>query len=129
MSEKTMKILDGIIDVYLTDFKYGPGECSKHLTKVKNYWDVITRNHLLASNQTEMTIRHLILPNHVDCCSKPVLDWIVENIRKKCIVNLMGQYRPEFKAREHIDINRSINWQETREVVDYARKLKINYIT
>lgn len=129
MSEKTMKILDGIIDVYLTDFKYGPGECSKHLTKVKNYWDVITRNHLLASNQTEMTIRHLILPNHVECCSKPVLDWIVENIRKKCIVNLMGQYRPEFKAREHIDINRSINWQETREVVDYARKLKINYIT
>jgi putative pyruvate formate lyase activating enzyme len=129
MSEKTMQILDGIVDLYLPDFKYGNDSCASRLSKVPNYFEVVSRNHLRAAEQTELTVRHLILPNHVECCSKPVLDWIAENIRKKCIVNLMGQYRPQFKAREHIDISRIIDWKELREVEDYAKKLKINYIT
>jgi putative pyruvate formate lyase activating enzyme len=129
MSEKTMKILDGIVDLYLPDFKYGNDLCASRLSKVKNYFEIVSRNHLIASKQAEVTIRHLILPSHVDCCSKPVLDWIAKNIRKNSIVNLMNQFRPEFKAREHIDINRNITGEELREVVSYAKKLKINYIT
>jgi len=129
MSEKTMKILNGVIDVFLTDFKYGPEKCSEHLTKVKNYWNVVTRNHLLAVKQAEVTIRHLILPDHVECCTKPVLEWIANNIRDKCIVNIMDQYRPEFKAKQYPGINRRITEEEFKEAVSYAKKLRINYMT
>lgn len=128
MSEKTMRILDGIVDMHLSDFKYGNNECALRLSKVPKYFDVCSRNHLIASN-TEITIRHLVLPNHIDCCTKPVLKWIADNICDKAIVNIMAQYRPEYKAHEHPDINRSVTREEMKEAIDYAKKLNINYIT
>ena len=129
MSEKTMKILDGIVDMHLSDFKYGNNECGLKLSKVKNYFDVCSRNHSIASENTEMTIRHLVLPNHVECCTKPTLRWIAENIHKNYIVNIMGQYKPEFKAHEYADISRSVTKEEMREAINYAKQLSINYMT
>jgi putative pyruvate formate lyase activating enzyme len=123
MSEISMKLLDGFVDVYLTDFKFGPGKCSEELTKVKNYWDIITRNHLIASKQAEVVIRHLILPNHVECCTFPILEWISKNLGKNCIVNLMDQYYPCFKALENEKINRRITREEYRKALEKAREL------
>jgi putative pyruvate formate lyase activating enzyme len=128
MSEKAMEILDGVIDVYLTDFKFGPGKCSEYLTKVKNYWDVVTRNHLLAAKQAEITIRHLVIPNHVECCTKPILEWIAKNIQKNSIVNIMNQFKPDFHAKEYPEISRGITEEEFEQAVSYAKKLKINFI-
>ena len=129
MSEKTMKILDGIVDMHLSDFKYGNNECALRLSKAPNYFDVCSRNHLIATKDTEITIRHLVLPNHVECCTKPILKWIADNIREKAIVNIMAQYRPEFKTHEYPDINRSITREEIEEAINYAKKLNINYMT
>ena len=129
MTEKVMQILDGIVDLHLPDFKYGNDECALRFSKVPKYFEVVSRNHLLATKQAEVTVRHLILPNHIECCTKPVLDWIAENIKNECIVNLMDQFRPEFKANQFTDINRSITQEEFEEAVNYAKKLKINYIT
>jgi len=128
MSEKTMKILDGIVDMYLSDFKYGNNECGLRLSKVKNYFDVCSRNHSIAASNTEITIRHLVLPNHVECCTKPALKWISKDIKNKCIVNLMDQYRPEYLAKNYPDINRSIKKEEFEIAVNTAKELGINYI-
>jgi len=128
MSEKTMKILDGIVDMHLSDFKYGNSECASHFSKVPNYFEICSRNHLLATRQTEITVRHLVLPDHVECCSKPILDWIAKNIRRNCIVNLMDQYAPQYRADQYTDINRKISEDEFNAVVKYAKKLKINYM-
>ena len=129
MSEKTMSILDGIVDMHLSDFKYGNNECGLRLSKVPKYFDVCSRNHSIAAKNTEITIRHLVLPNHVECCTKPVLKWIADNIRDKVIVNIMAQYRPEYKVHEYPDINRSLRREEIEEAINYAKKLNINYIT
>ncbi|MDI6798900.1 MAG: radical SAM protein [Candidatus Aenigmarchaeota archaeon] len=129
MTEKVMQILDGIVDLHLPDFKYGNDECALRLSKVPRYFEVVSRNHLLAIKQAEVTVRHLVLPNHVECCTKPILNWIAENIRDRAIVNIMPQFRPEFKANQYTDINRSITQEEFEEAVNYAKKLKINYIT
>jgi len=129
MSEKTMKILDGVIDMHLSDFKYGNNECGLRLSKVRKYFDVCARNHKLASRTTEITLRHLILPNHIECCTKPVLKWVAENIREKCIVNIMDQYTPHWKAHEYPEISRRITNEEFEEAVNYAKALGINFIT
>lgn len=126
MSEKTMKILDGVVDVYLSDFKYGNDSCARKLTKLQKYWDVVTRNHLIAAKQTELTIRHLVLPNHVECCSFPVLEWIAKNIKEKCIVNAMEQYYPCFKSAEYPEINRRLTKEEFKKVLRKAKELGIN---
>jgi len=129
MSEKTVKILDGVIDMHLSDFKYGNNECGLRLSKAPKYFDVCSRNHSLTTKNTEITIRHLVLPNHVKCCTKPVLKWVANNIREKSIVNIMDQYRPEFRAHEYPDINRPVKREEMEEAINYAKELNINYIT
>ncbi len=127
LSEESMNLLDGLIDVYLTDFKYGNDRCAKRLSDVRDYMRVIKRNHLTANRQCEMIIRHLVLPNHLECCTKPILDWIKENL-DNVYVNVMGQYRPEYRAMEHKDINRRLNYLELREAVSYARSLGLDLI-
>jgi putative pyruvate formate lyase activating enzyme len=129
MSEKTMKILEGIVDMHLSDFKYGNNNCGLRLSKVPEYFDVCSRNHLIAAKNAKITIRHLVLPNHVECCTKPVLKWIHDNIHDKAIVNIMDQYNPQYKAHEYPDISRRVSKEEMEEVIDYANELEINYIT
>jgi putative pyruvate formate lyase activating enzyme len=126
-STETMKLLDGVIDVYLTDFKYGNNECAQRLSKVKNYTDIIKRNHKLAYETGELIIRHLVMPNHIECCSKPILKWISDNIPNSC-VNIMAQYRPEYKAYDYEEISRSILNEEFTKVTEYAKKIGIYQI-
>ena len=129
MSEKSMELLNGIVDVYLSDWKYWSNECAKRLSKVDNYLEVVRRNHELAFKDSEMIIRHLVMPNHLECCTKPILKFISENFGEKVVVNLMPQYRPEYRADEHPDINRRLTLVEFQKVIDYAKELNLNFIT
>ena len=129
LTESTMEILDGVVDVYLTDFKYGRNECGKRLSKVDRYWDVVTRNHRLANEQTEIIIRHLVLPNHLECCTKPILKWIADNLDNSRVrVNIMDQYHPDFKAYEHDELTRPLELSEFVQAVSYGRDLGLNIV-
>jgi putative pyruvate formate lyase activating enzyme len=126
MSEEAMKLLSHVVDIWLPDFKYGNNECALRLSKVPRYMETITRNLKIAVEWGDMIIRHLVLPNHIECCSKPVLKWISDNIPKeRVVVNIMDQYRPEYKAYEYKDISRKPTLQELEEVYRYADSLKI----
>ena len=130
-SLETMKLLREIIDIWLPDFKYGNNECAKRLSGIDMYWEVVTRNLKIAAESAPMIIRHLVLPNHVDCCTKPVLRWIAENIKDKVLVNIMEQYRPEWLVAKYPskwpDIGRRPSMKEMNEAYEYAEKLGIVY--
>ena len=126
-SNETMRLLDGIIDIYLTDFKYGNNTCAKKLSKVDNYLEITKRNHKLAYDNSELIIRHLVMPNHIECCSKPILKWVSKNIPNS-IVNIMAQYKPEYKACDYEDINRRVYLEELLAVKEYAEKIGIKQI-
>jgi putative pyruvate formate lyase activating enzyme len=123
MSEDAMKLLDGFVDLYLSDFKYGPSDCAQRLSGIQNYWKIITRNHKMAKKAADMIIRHLVLPNHVECCSKPILKWISENLGNETVVNIMGQYRPVYKADKSLEILRYPSHEEMEETVNYAKSI------
>ena len=122
MSEDTMRLLDGFVDLYLSDIKYGPSNCVAKLSSTSNYWNIVTRNHLIAKKSGNMIIRHLVLQGHVDCCSKPILKWISTNLGNETVVNIMGQYRPVYRANEFPEIMRYPNHEELKETVNYAKK-------
>ncbi len=126
-SIKAMELLDGIIDIYLTDFKYGNNKCAMRLSKVKNYWEIVTRNHEIAYSSGEMIIRHLILPGHVECCSFPVLEWISQNV-PEVMVNIMDQYTPYYMAEKVKGMNRRIYEEEYESVLNFAVELGLNII-
>lgn len=94
MSEATMKLLRLLIDVWLPDLKFGPGACAVTLARTPWYWETVTANLKLIHGWGEdFTIRHLVMPNHLDCCTRPVLAWIAE-IMPEVPVNIMDQYCP-----------------------------------
>ncbi len=127
LTEESMNLLDGVIDIYLTDFKYGNDDCALKLSDAANYMEVVQRNHLLANKQCEMIIRHLVLPNHLECCTKPALKWISENL-DNVLVNVMGQYRPEYRAGEYPEISRRLYFEELRDSSDYGRSLGLSLL-
>jgi putative pyruvate formate lyase activating enzyme len=128
MSMEAMKLLDGFIDLFLTDFKYGNDECAKRLSKIDNYWEVVRRNHKMAEKSGDLIIRHLVLPNHLECCTKPLLEWIAQNLKKDTVVNIMGQYRPLYKANDYEELRRYVYPDEIREAVKYAKSLGLTNV-
>ena len=77
---EVMKIIDLFADIYLADFKFGNDKCATEIAKVKNYLNVLTRNLKSISDQKRIIIRHLPLPGHLNCCSKPIIKWLADNM-------------------------------------------------
>ncbi len=126
-SKDTMKLLLEIMDFWLPDFKWGPSDhCAQKYSKVPHFFEAVARNHKLAHDEGsgEMIIRHLVMPNHIECCTKPILKWIAENT-PKAVVNIMGQYRPAYKASQYPEINRRPTGKELDDAHKYATELGI----
>jgi putative pyruvate formate lyase activating enzyme len=135
MSDETMCILRSLIDAWLPDFKFGPGKCALDLSRTPWYWETITKNLKLIHEWGEdFVIRHLIMPNHVECCTKPVLEWIARNM-PEVPINIMDQYYPDnlcdpssSKYRErYSEIARSPTKEEIKRSYKYAKDLGLNF--
>jgi putative pyruvate formate lyase activating enzyme len=121
-SQETAQLLACFADVYLLDFKYGPGDCAERISDAPNYWEVCTRNLREAKKYGELLIRVLVLPDHVDCCVKPILQWIAENLGAETRVNVMFQYRPVWRAYELPELNRKLTKAEMTKALQLARQ-------
>ncbi|TFG08081.1 MAG: radical SAM protein [Promethearchaeota archaeon] len=128
LTEESLSLIIDFMDFWLPDFKYGNNECAEKYSGIKNYYDILARNHKRIHDEGsgEIIIRHLVMPNHVECCSKPILDYVAKEI-PNCVVNIMGQYRPQYKAHQYPEINRRPSSQEMQEVKRYADQLDILY--
>jgi putative pyruvate formate lyase activating enzyme len=127
MTEEALNVLEGTMDVFLTDLKYGNNRCAVQLSSAPRYWEVVTRNHCQAARQGEMIIRHLMLPGHMECCTVPILEWIAENL-PQVAVNIMDQYRPEHRAKSFPGLDRGIRPAEHRIALERAERLGLNLI-
>jgi putative pyruvate formate lyase activating enzyme len=129
-SPETALLLAGFADVYLLDFKYGPAECAKRISDAPGFWDVCKHNHLEAKKYGELIVRILVLPNHLECCAKPILNWIAENLGTETRVNIMFQYRPEWLAHEIPELSRHLTHDEMENAIQLAKRAALaNFIT
>lgn len=122
-SEETADLLAGFIDLYLLDFKYGNNECAAVISDAPGYWEACTHNHLMAKEHGELIIRVLVLPGHNECCTRPILRWISENLGPWTRVNVMFQYRPEWRARERAELSRRLTRREREEALQIAEEV------
>lgn len=133
---ETLKMLEGYVDIYLPDFKYSDNELGKRLSKVDNYFEIVTEALEEMYRQTGkavfneegimqkgMIIRHLVLPNHI-LNSRRVLKWINENMHD-VYVSVMAQYFPTYKAKEIDDINRKLTKEEYEQIENYLYRLDL----
>lgn len=129
-----LKILDGVVDIYLPDFKYSDGKMASKYSSGAETYPEITQAALLEMHRQVgvarpatdglmyrgMMVRHLVMPNRVGG-TKAAVEWIAENLPKDTYVNLMSQYAPVFKASQYPEIDRRITRAEYSEAVAWAK--------
>lgn len=125
-SEKTAEVLRDVVDIYLLDFRYFNDNCAKKLSATTNYVATAKRNFLMAKADSELLIRLLIIPNHIECDAKPILKWIAKNLGKSAKVNIMRQYHPAWHANRLSEIDRVLIAEEYESIVQYAIDLGLN---
>jgi putative pyruvate formate lyase activating enzyme len=126
LTSEAMQILADVVDIWLPDFKWGNDRCALKYSRILRYLEVVSRNHAMAQKNGDIIVRHLIVPSHVECCTKPVLVWVAENC-PRALVNVMSQYRPEHlvlrEQMKYLEIARRPTMKEIEEARDYAEKL------
>jgi putative pyruvate formate lyase activating enzyme len=126
LTREAMEILADVVDIWLPDFKWGNDRCALKYSRVLRYFGAVSRNHATAHKNGDMIVRHLVMPGHVECCTKPILDWVAENC-PRALVNVMGQYRPEHlvlrEPEKYHEVARRPSMQEIEDARAYADQL------
>ena len=100
-----LDLLDGAIDIYLPDLKFGPAQgpesCGEGIGGMPGYWDVVTdcirRVH---ASGARVIVRHLLMPGHLTCCTLPALEWLAA--LPGIEVSLLTQYLAPAHARGNL---------------------------
>jgi putative pyruvate formate lyase activating enzyme len=136
-SLESIELMDGIVDIYMPDFKYWSAERSRTYMKAENYPDAaraaIKAMHRQVGRlvvdsdglaRRGLIVRHLVMPGALDE-TRAILQWIAEELGCDTYVNLMDQYYPAGKvsAEHHREINRRLTSREFGEARAVAREL------
>ncbi|MEO0082376.1 MAG: radical SAM protein [candidate division WOR-3 bacterium] len=132
---ETLLRLEGLVQVYLPDFKYFSPKLSKDFSSAPNYAEyagpaIMEMKRQVGTNRYDeygviekgLIIRHLVLPGHTDD-SKAILEWIADNLGTRTHISLMAQYYPTYRAAELPGMDRRLFPAEYEEVRSYLLKL------
>jgi putative pyruvate formate lyase activating enzyme len=130
-SVETLKLLEGLIDIYMPDMKYSDSAAAKELSAAPDYPEInraaVKEMHRQVGDlrlekglaTRGLLIRHLVLPNNL-AGSFAIMDFLAEQISVSTTINVMDQYRPCYKAFEHSKINRRPTREEFETAQQYA---------
>ncbi len=134
---KTLRLLDGYIDIYLPDLKYMDREAAIRYSGCSNYFDIASEAIREMVRQVGepvfderdmlkkgVVVRHLTLPGYLED-SKRILEYLHRTYEDRILISIMNQYTPLEAVREYPEINRRIEEEEYEELVDYAIALGI----
>ncbi len=130
-----LKLLDGIVDIYLPDMKYTDGrKAAKYSAGASDYPEVtkkaiIEMNRQVGEHRTDkkgiavrgLMIRHLVMPNRVSG-TKELVRWVAEDLSRSTYLNIMAQYRVDYKAFDYPEIARGITVREFLEAMNWAEE-------
>jgi len=133
-SPEALALLDGIVDIYMPDMKYGDSTLARRYSKIRDYVAVnraaVREMHRQVGDLTlddagiarrGLLVRHLVLPDGI-AGSEAVLRFLAEEISPHTYVNIMDQYRPCYRAEEYPELARGITADEYRAALDAARR-------
>jgi len=133
--KETIKLLNGYIDIYLTDVKYFSDEYALKYSKAKNYFKYASENLDEMFKQVGtptfnedgimtkgIIVRNLVLPNLVND-SKKIINYLYNTYNDNIYISIMNQYTPLEHVKKYNELNRTITQNEYDEVIDYALNL------
>jgi putative pyruvate formate lyase activating enzyme len=120
-------LLDGTVDVYVADLKFGNDACARRIAGVDRYMEIVTRNLLLAARGTRLIVRHLLLPGHLECCFRPVVDWMGSRLPSVPLRILTG-YLPRWRAADYQELASPLSRRQAIEAAALAKGKGLNVI-
>ena len=136
-SLEVVRLLEGVVDIYMPDAKYLDSKRSKQFSNAPDYpgvlKEILKEMHRQVGDLTVdskgiaergLLIRHLVMPHGV-ASSEAVLRFIAEEISIHSYVNVMDQYRPEYRAHECPEINRRVTQKEYLEATQWAKRYQL----
>ncbi len=136
-SIEVIRLLEGIVDIYMPDVKFMDEKYSNRYSNAPDYPEVIKKvlkeMHRQVGDLTTnskgiaergLLIRHLVMPGGV-ASSESVLKFIAEEISVQSYVNIMDQYRPEYRAHEYAEISHRISHQEYLDAIQLAKGFRL----
>lgn len=135
-SVESLSLLDGLVDIYLPDFKYVSSELSLRYSHAADYFDVASKALAEMYRQVKdpvfqgdmmqkgIIVRHLILPNCTKD-SKAVIRYLYETYQNHIFISIMNQYTPLPHVQAYPEINRKVTEAEYDKVVDFAVRLGV----
>jgi len=141
-SAESLKLLDGVVDIYAADFKFWNAEAAEKYLKVKDYPDIAKKSLKIMHEQVGdlvldkeglahrgLLIRHLIMPDHGDEVQN-IMEFIVSDLSDRTYVNLLNQYHPSGDVSEssYPELNRKLNFDEYDRVLEIAKNAGIKRI-
>lgn len=132
-----LKLLDGIVDVYLPDFKYMDSTLSARYSRAKDYPSVAKKalsemvrqqpdvviDDATGLIQKGVIVRQLLLPGHVND-AKAVLKYLYDTYHDHVYISMMSQFTP-IALKDYPEINRTVTRREYERLVDYALEIGI----
>lgn len=132
-----LKLLEGIVDVYLPDFKYMDSTLSARYSRAKDYPSVarqalsemvrqqpdVVIDDATGLIQKGVIVRQLLLPGHVND-AKAVLKYLYDTYHDHVYISMMSQFTP-IALKDYPEINRTVTRREYERLVDYALKIGI----
>jgi putative pyruvate formate lyase activating enzyme len=133
-SLESLRLMDGVVDIYMPDFKYWDSEMARRYSRAPDYPEVARRNLKEMHRQVGVLtfdanglaqrgvlLRHLVMPGDI-AGTREIMRWVASELSPDTYVNLMGQYFPAGKvsSREHDEINRRVLPAEYERALDEA---------
>jgi putative pyruvate formate lyase activating enzyme len=126
-SAEARSLLDGIFDVWVADCKFGNNNCARRLARIDGYTEVVRENLTWAHGHSDLIVRHLVMPGHVDCCWRPVAEWLAAEL-PLVKVNLRSGFWPAWHARRHTELQRPTSAAEAQRAVQIAHDLGLTLV-
>lgn len=134
---KELKLLEGIVDVYLPDFKYMDSALSAKYSRAKDYPSVakqalsemvrqqpdVVIDDATGLIQKGVIVRQLLLPGHVND-AKAILKYLHDTYQNSIYISMMSQFTP-IALKDYPEINRTVTRREYERLIDYAIKIGI----
>lgn len=121
LSSDGLAWMEGLIDLWLPDFKHGNNRCAFELTRVKGYLETLHANlRAYVAQGSALLVRHLVVPGHLECCTLPVLNSLAEDY-PQVAVNVMLHYRPMYQAEKIPGLDRCLSPAEKQQVQNWIQ--------
>ena len=133
-SLEALELLDGVVDIYMPDMKYGDADLARRYSHARDYpgvnqaavkemhrqvGDLVVDESGVATRG--LLIRHLVLPDGL-AGTEQVLSFVAREISVDTYINIMGQYRPCYRAADHPPLDRPVTGEECREGIRIAAR-------